>query len=62
MKTQTQTQTNVRVGGGYCVPAGAEMVGFMFQVVDALKRSGKNAACLFLSYGTCLLPPQIETN
>ncbi|KAN0103265.1 prolyl oligopeptidase-like protein [Hyaloscypha variabilis] len=37
-------------GGGYCLPAGPDMIEFMFQIVDALKRSGKNAACLFLAY------------
>jgi acetyl esterase/lipase len=28
------------------------MFEFMFQIVDVLKSKGKNAACLFLSYGT----------
>jgi acetyl esterase/lipase len=33
------------------------MVEFMFQVIDDLQRSGKNAACLFLSYGFAPSPP-----
>lgn len=46
----------MRTGGGYVFPSSPEMFEFMFQVVDVLKANGKNAAVLFLSYGTSLHP------
>ncbi len=45
----------VRTGGGYVLPATEFMVDFMFQVVDVLNKKGKDASCLFLSYGTSLI-------
>jgi acetyl esterase/lipase len=39
-----------RLGGGYVFPPPLEMFEFMFQIVDALKSKGKNAAVLMLSY------------
>lgn len=33
------------------LPASPEWFDFMFDVVDSLKSAGKDAACLFLSYG-----------
>lgn len=32
------------------------MVEFMFRIIDAVKSEGKNAACLFLSYGNSHIP------
>lgn len=61
--------TRCDIGGGYVLPASEFMVDFMFQVVEVLNKKGKNAACLFLAYGTppslSLLthpPPQVISN
>ena len=53
----------MKIGGGYVFPAAPEMFEFMFQIVDALKATGKDVAVLFLSYGTSIHRyPSYQTN
>jgi hypothetical protein len=49
--SQARLLTGVETGGGYVLPAVPAQFEFVFQIMDMLKSKGKNAACLFLSYG-----------